>query len=118
MTNRLAEAEFRFMNIVWDNEPVASGNLVKLCRDQLGWKKSTTYTVLKNVSEKGFAQNIQYVITSTVSREEAQKRASDNFMEKTFNGSLPSFLAAFFDGKKISNEEAEALKKLIDEYKE
>ena len=112
---KLCESEYRFMCIIWDNEPLSSGDLVKLCLAKLGWKKSTTYTVLKKLCEKGFAANNDTVVTSLVSRNTAQSYASEQFLEQTFEGSLPSFLTAFFGGKKISKKEADELKRLIDE---
>ena len=115
---KLCESDYRFMCIVWDNEPLTSKQLVNLCSESLGWKKSTTYTVLKKLTEKGFAQNNSSVITSLVKCEDVQKSASVHFVEHTFKGSLPHFLAAFFQGKKISESEATELKALIDEYKE
>jgi len=118
MKERLSEAEFHFMNIIWDKEPIGSGELVKICKEKFNWQKSTSYTVLKNVARKGYCQNIKFVVTSTVPREVAQKKETSVFMEKTFKGSLPNFLVAFFDGKKISEKEAEDLKKMIDDHKE
>lgn len=118
MELRLAESDFRFMCIVWDNEPLHSGKLVELCAGELGWKKSTTYTTLKKMCEKGFAQNVDTVVSSLVSKDKVQAYAGNRFIENTFAGSLPSFLVSFLGGKKISDREAEELKKLIDEYKE
>ncbi len=115
---KLCESDYRFMCIVWDNEPIASKELVEKCNEILGWKKSTTYTVLKKLSEKGFAENNSSTVTSLVKKENVQKSASEHFVEHTFHGSLPHFLSAFFQGKKISEKEADELKALIDEYKE
>lgn len=106
------------MSVVWDNEPLSSKSLVELCNEALGWKKSTTYTVLKKMTEKGFAKNDNALVTSLVKREDVQKSASEHFVEHTFHGSLPHFLAAFFQGKRLSEKEAAELKSLIDEYKE
>ncbi len=118
MDLKLYEYDYKFMTIIWDNEPIASGQLVKLCLKKLGWKKSTTYSTLKKLCERGFAQNKDTVVTSLVPREEVQAYASEQFVESTFYGSLPGFLTAFFDGKKISKDEAAELKRLIDEYEE
>lgn len=118
MELKLCESDFRFMCIVWENEPVSSHDLVMKCGEQLGWKKSTTYTVLKKLSEKGFAKNENSVITSLIEKEKVQKAASEHIVESSFGGSLPSFLASFFGGKKISDKEAEELKALIDNYTE
>ena len=115
---KLCESDFRFMDIVWENEPVSSGKLVELCTDKLGWKKSTTYTVLKKLCEKGFAKNEQTIVTALIPREQVQAYASEHFVEHTFEGSLPGFLASFLGGKTISEQEALELKRLIDEHKE
>lgn len=115
---KLCESDYRFMSVIWDNEPVPSGRLVELCADRLGWKKPTTYTTLKKLCEKGFAQNQNTIVTSLIPREEVQTFASEHFVEHTFGGSLPSFLVTFLGGKTISKEEAEELKRLIDEHKE
>ena len=118
MEYRLCESDFRFMCVVWDNEPISSGELVKLCSERLGWKKSTTYTTLKKLCEKGFAQNVNTIVSSLVEKEKVQSYASNHFIESSFEGSLPNFLVSFLGGKKISGSEAEELKRLIDEYKE
>lgn len=115
---RLCESDFRFMSIVWDNEPVASGELVALCRSHLGWKKSTTYTVLKKLSERGFTQNVNAIVTALIPREQVEAFASERFVEHTFDGSLPRFLVSFWGDKTISNQQAAELKRLIDAYKE
>ena len=115
---KLCESDYRFMTVIWDNEPVASGHLVELCRQQLGWKKATTYTTLKKLSEKGFAQNVDTIVTSLVPREDVQAYASEHFVEHTFRGSLPQFLVSFLGEKTISEEEAEELKRLIDQHRE
>ncbi len=115
---KLCESDYRFMSVVWDNEPVASGQLVQLCQEQLGWKKATTYTTLKKLSEKGFAQNVDTIVTSLIPREDVQAYASEHFVEHTFQGSLPGFLVSFLGGKTISADEAAELKRLIDAHKE
>ncbi len=113
---KLCESDYRFMCVIWENEPLASGKLVELCSAQLGWKKSTTYTTLKKLCEKGFAQNVDTVVSSLVRKEDVVAYASDRFVEQTFGGSLPNFLVAFLGGKKITEEEAKELKRLIDEH--
>lgn len=118
MELKLCESDFKFMCVVWENEPLASGKLVSLCNEELGWKKSTTYTVLKKLCEKGFAKNENSMISSLVAKDDVQQYASTKFVESSFNGSLPKFLASFFGGKKISSKEAEELKRLIDDFKE
>ncbi|ABN54340.1 MAG TPA: BlaI/MecI/CopY family transcriptional regulator [Hungateiclostridium thermocellum] len=115
---KLAESEKKFAELIWQNEPIGSGELVKLCEKEMNWKKSTTYTVLKKLCEKGIFQNKDAVVTSLISRDEYYSRQSVRFVEDTFGGSLPKFLTAFISGKKISRQQVEELKRLIDEYKE
>lgn len=115
---KLCDSEYRFMCVVWDNEPLSSGELVKLCNEKLGWKKSTTYTVLKKMCEKGIAKNENSVVSSEAEKEKVQTYASEQFIQTNFKGSLPHFLVSFLGGKKLSEKQAEELKKLIDEYKE
>lgn len=115
---KLYEAEQRFMEIVWDNEPVHSRELAVLCEKQLGWKRSTTYTVLKKLCTKRFLSSEAAIVTSLVTREMVQQYESRALMEKSFNGSLPRFITSFMSGKRLSNNEAEELKRLIDQYKE
>lgn len=114
---RLCESDFRFMSVIWDNEPLTSGELVKLCNEKFDWKKSTTYTMLKKLCEKGFARNDGSLVTSLIERDRVQAYASEHFVEQTFGGSLPNFLVSFLGGKKISEKEAEELKRLIDSHK-
>ncbi|MEG6523318.1 BlaI/MecI/CopY family transcriptional regulator [Desulfotomaculum sp. 1211_IL3151] len=113
----LCESEYRFACIVWENEPLGSGELVKLCNEKLGWKKSTTYTVLKKLCEREILQNENAIVSAIVKREQVQKFESEQFMDKTFNGSLPQFITSFMSDKKLSKAEADELKKLIDSYK-
>ena len=115
---KLFDAELKFMNIIWEEEPIKSGELVRVCNEKLGWKKSTTYTVLRKLAQRGVLKNENTVVTSIVKREDTQIYESHEVVEKSFGGSLPKFLTAFFGNKKISNDEAEELKKLIDSYKE
>ncbi len=115
---KLCESDFRFMTCIWDNEPIPSGKLVAICKERMGWKKPTTYTTLRKLCERGLAQNKETIVTSLVPREEVQSYASERFMNNTFQGSLPNFLVAFLDGKKLTEAESEELKRLIDEYKE
>ena len=116
MDRKLFDSEYRFMQIVWDHAPVRSGVLVDLCNAELGWKKSTTYTVIKKLCEKGFIENNDAVVSVLISQDEAQREESTQFVERTFGGSLPSFIAAFLSGKKISDEEADEIRQMIDEY--
>ena len=115
---RLFESEFRFMTLVWDNEPVASMKLVALCAAELKWKKSTTFSMLKTMCDKGFAQNDHAVVTSLVSREAVRTAESEHVVENTFAGSLPNFLVSFLGSKKLSREETERLIRLIEEHRE
>ena len=115
---RLGAVESRFAEIIWNNEPLSSGALVKLCLEELGWKKSTTYTVLRKLCDRGIFRNEEGVVTSVISRSEFSTRQSRQFVEESFGRSLPAFLAAFMGGRTISQQEAEELKKLIDDHKE
>lgn len=114
---RLCNSDYRFLTIVWDHAPVGSGELVRLCQEQLGWKKSTTYTEIKRLCEKGLLKSEHAVVEPLVTREAVQARESDAFVERTFGGSLPGFLAAFLGGRKLSEKEAEELKKLIESHR-
>lgn len=114
----LCDSEYRFANLVWENEPINSGDLVKISLEKLGWKKSTTYTVLKKLCDKSILRNENAMVSSIINREYIQKFESEEFMEKTFSGSLPQFIASFMSDKKISKSEAEHLQKLIDSFKE
>lgn len=115
---RLFEGEQRFLQIIWAHEPIGSGELVRLCQSELGWKKSTTYTMLKRLAQKGLVVNENTMVRSLVSREEVQAAESKYVVEQTFSGSLPGFLVSFLGGKTISEDEAEKLKCLIDAYRE
>lgn len=112
---KLYDAELRFAEIVWDNEPVNSTRLVRLCGEKLGWKKSTAYTVLRKLCERGLLRNEDAVVTSRVKREQVQRYESNALVEKAFSGSLPRFLTAFLDDKRLSEQEAEELKRIIEE---
>ncbi len=115
---KIGEIEYRFMCIIWDNEPLNSGELVHKAEEELGWKKSTTYTTLKKLSQKQLIQNVDSTVTSLVPREKMQVYRSEKFVENTFGGSLPGFLVSFLGGKKLSAKEAENLKKIIDSFEE
>lgn len=112
---KLYDAEYKFTSIIWDNEPINSTELVRLCADKLGWKKSTTYTVLKKLCDRGILQNQDAVVTALVKREDVQKYESNAVVEKSFDGSLPKFLTSFLGERKITEREAEELKKIIEE---
>lgn len=115
---KLCESDYRFMLVVWENEPVPSGRLVTLCSDKLGWKKPTTYTVLRKMCEKGLLKNEDTIVTSIVPKKKVQAYESGHFVERAFDGSLPQFLVSFLGGKTISEKEADELKRLIDAHKE
>lgn len=115
---RLTEMEDKFADIIWANEPIPSGNLVKLCEVELNWKKSTTYTMLKRIEIKGIFINKNGIVSSLVKRDKFYAERSKQFVEETFDGSLPKFLAAFTRSKKLSDKEIAELQKLINEHKE
>ncbi len=115
---RLGEVEASFANIIWENEPISSGELVKKCQEALEWKKSTTYTVLKKLCERGIFKNEKSIVSSIISRDEYYAIQSESFVEETFDGSLPAFIAAFSKRKKLSAEEVAQLKSMIDAYGE
>ncbi len=110
---KLGVIESRFADIIWANEPIKSGDLVKVCAVELTWKKPTTYTVLRKLCERGIFQNIEGVVSSVISREEFYAMQSEQFVEETFQGSLPAFLAAFTSRKKLSEQEILELEELI-----
>lgn len=114
---KLGVVEARFADLIWDNEPISSGELVKLCERELSWKKSTTYTILRRLCERGIFQNIKGTVTSLMSKDVFNAVQSEKFVEETFDGSLPKFLTAFSMRKKLSNEEINELQKFIDEMR-
>lgn len=115
---KLTETELKLAEIIWDNEPVPSGKLVKLCESEFSWKKSTTYTMLKKLIEKEIALNENSIVTSALSQEDFYSIQSVNAVEENFKGSLPKFLTAFSRKKKLSSLEIEEIQKMIDGYKE
>lgn len=114
----MTEAENQLAQIIWEKEPVGSGELVKEAARRLNWKKSTTYTVLRKICENGIFQNEQAVVTAKMSREEYARRKGELYLEENFNGSLPGFVAAFLEKKKLSRKEIEELSEMIEKYKE
>ena len=117
-TPKIFESEYRFCLILWEHEPVSSGELVKLCKEALGWSKATTYTVIRRLSERGVLKNENTIVTSLISKEEAQKSRLEEMVEETFEGSMPAFIAAFSKSKKLSRQEVDQLKALIDSFEE
>ena len=115
---KLGNIESQFADIIWDNEPLSSSVLAKMAEDKLKWKKSTTYTILKRLCDRGIFQNNSGVVTSLISRDEFYSLQSERFVEDTFFGSLPAFLTAFGKRRKLSEDEVERLKKIIDDMKE
>ena len=113
-TPKVYESEYRFCLIMWEHEPIRSKELVKLCEERLGWKSTTTYTVIKRLSERGVLKNENTVVTSLVSKDEIQADQMEEFVEKTFEGSLPAFIAAFTKHQKISDKEIDQVQAMID----
>ena len=111
---RLGAVESRFADLIWSHEPMASKDLIKMAEKELNWKSSTSYTVLKRLCERGIFQLQDKTVTSLISREEFYGMKSEQFLDETFDGSLPAFIAAFGTRKKLPDEEVEVLKKLID----
>ena len=112
---KLGVVESKFADIIWNNEPLGSGELVKLCKEQLDWKKSTTYTVLKKLCDRGIFQNESGTLSSVISKEEYQAIQSEEIVDDTFQGSLPAFIAAFTKKRKLSEKEIAEIKKMIDD---
>ena len=107
----------RFADIVWANEPIPSGELVKVCEKELNWKKPTTYTVLRKLCEKGLLQNVDGIVSSRISKEEFYAAKSEQIIEDSYKGSLPAFIAAFTSHKKLSEKEVDEIQKMIDAFK-
>ncbi len=118
MNGNLPNSELSLMEIIWDNSPVKSGELVTLAGEALGWKKSTVYTVVKKLTLKGYIKSENAVITALRSRDEVMKHRSEDLIERGFGGSLPMFLTAFLQKERLTKEEAAELKRLIDDYTE
>ena len=116
-TPKIFESEYRFCLILWENEPIKSGRLVELCKERLGWKPTTTYTVIKKLSERGVLKNENTVVTSLVSKDQVQAAELNEMVEKTFEGSLPAFIAAFTRHKKLSDADIDAVQEMIDRYR-
>ena len=113
----LGEVQAKFADIVWKNAPLGSGELVKLCEKELKWKKPTTYTVLRKLCEKGLFKNENGVVSAAVSREEFYSAKSEQFVEDTFNGSLPAFIAAFTSRHTLSEKETEEIQRMIEKMR-
>jgi predicted transcriptional regulator len=116
-TPKIFKSEYRFCLILWEQEPIKSSELVKLCAQQLGWKPTTTYTVIKRLSDRGVLKNENSVVTSLVSKDQAQAAELNEMVERTFEGSLPAFIAAFTKHQKLSEKEIDAVQQMIDAYR-
>ena len=116
-TPKVFESEYRFCLILWEHQPIKSTELVKLCKEQLGWKPTTTYTVLKRLSERGILINENTIVTALVTKEQVQAAEIDELVEKKFEGSLPSFVAAFTKHQKLSDRDIDELQRMIDRYR-
>ena len=117
-TPKVFESEYRFCLILWEHEPVRSSELVSLCREQLGWKPTTTYTVIKRLSERGVLVNENSVVRALVTKDDVQAAEIDELVEKKFGGSLPAFIAAFAKNRRFSKTELDELQRMIDSYRE
>ncbi len=113
-TPKISESEYRFCLILWENEPIKSKELVKLCEERLGWKSTTTFTVIKRLSDRGVVKNENTIVTALISKEQVQEAELEDMVEKTFEGSIPAFLAAFGRHKKLSQKELDEIKKIIE----
>ncbi len=112
---KITESEYRFCLILWETEPIKSKELVKLCEERLGWKSTTTFTVIKRLSDRGVLQNNNTIVSSLVTKEQVQQAELEEMVQKTFEGSLPAFLAAFGRHKKLSEKEIEEIRRIIEE---
>ena len=113
-TPKIFESEYRFCLILWENEPIKSTDLAKLCKEKLEWSKTTTYTVIKRLSERGVIKNENAIVTSIISKEEAQQSELEELMDKKFEGSLPAFIAAFGKRQSLSDAEIEEIRRIIE----
>ena len=116
-TPKVFESEYRFCLILWEHEPIKSSELVNLCKEQLGWKPTTTYTVIKRLSERGVLKNENTIVSSLVSKDEVQASEINEMVEKTFEGSLPAFIAAFTKHQKITTKEINEVQSMINSFK-
>lgn len=112
---KLFDAEYKFLSLIWEEEPVNSTALVKVCQEKLGWKKPTTYTMIRKLAERGIVKNEQTIVTALVKREQVQQYESEALVEKAFDNSLPAFVASFLRNKTLTKHEADELKRMIEE---
>ena len=115
---KIFESEYRFCLIMWEHEPINSTCLVKLCKERLGWSKATTYTVIRRLSDRGVIKNENTIVSSLISKEQAQNSRLEEMVEETFEGSMPAFIAAFSRSRKLTKSEVDQLKELIDSFQE
>ncbi|MBQ2756016.1 MAG: BlaI/MecI/CopY family transcriptional regulator [Oscillospiraceae bacterium] len=113
-TPKIFESEYRFCLILWEHEPIKSTELAKLCKEKLDWSKTTTYTVIKRLGERGVLKNENTIVTSLISKDEAQQSELDELMEKKFEGSLPAFIAAFARRQELTDDEVEEIRRIIE----
>jgi predicted transcriptional regulator len=115
---KIFNSEYRFCLILWENEPINSTKLSVLCKEQLGWSRPTTYTVIRRLAERGVLKNENTIVSSLVTKEQVQQAEMEEMMDRTFEGSMPAFIAAFANSKRLSKEDIQQLESLIEEYKE
>lgn len=116
--DKIFESEYRFLSLLWSVEPVGSTELVRLCDQQLGWKKSTTYTVIRKLASKGIVRNENAVVSSLVSKEQVDRAESEELLQRTTKGNIPEFLASFMKGRKLSRKDIESIRRMIDQVEE
>lgn len=116
-TPKVTEAEYRFCLILWEHQPIKSTELVRLCQEKLGWKETTTYTVIKRLSQRGIVQNERTIVTALITKDQVQAAELDDLVDRTFEGSLPAFIAAFTRHRQISEEEIDQVQAMIDRYR-
>lgn len=115
---KIFESEYRFCLILWEHQPINSTKLAALCKEQMGWSKATTYTVIRRLAERGVLENNNSIVTALVTKQEVQQSEVDALLQRTFEGSVPAFLAAFSNCEKLTEEESQVLSKLIENYQE
>ena len=117
-TPKIFESEYRFCLVLWEHEPINSTKLVKICKERLNWSKATTYTVIRRLAQRGVLKNENTIVSTLVTKEQVQESQMEELVDKTFEGSMPAFIAAFSRSNRLTKQEVDQLKKLIDEYEE
>lgn len=115
---KIYEGEYRFLDILWENEPIASPKLVQLCNERLGWKKSTTYTVIKKLTDKGIVKSENTIVSALVTKEEVDRQDSEELLQRTSKGNIPAFFAAFLKDRKLSRKDVEDIRRIIDQMED